>query len=77
MTYFSYFDHAGTQVLVADCDYGGLVEQASNALAQKLKLPSGYIYQWSGEYEFQLRAKERLKIIMPVWCFLSFSSYSI
>jgi Cu(I)/Ag(I) efflux system membrane protein CusA/SilA len=53
-------------------DYGGFVQQASNALAQKLKLPAGYIYQWSGEYEFQLRAKERLKIIMPVVFFIIF-----
>src|SRR5207245_3157838 len=47
-------------------DYGGFVHQASNLLHQKLKLPPGYVYQWSGEYEFELRAKERLKIIMPV-----------
>jgi Cu(I)/Ag(I) efflux system membrane protein CusA/SilA len=53
-------------------DYGGFVKQASNALAQKLKLPAGYVYQWSGEYEFQLRAKERLKIIMPVVFFIIF-----
>jgi len=53
-------------------DYGGFVQQASNALAQKLKLPAGYIYQWSGEYEFQLRAKERLKIFMPVVFFIIF-----
>jgi Cu(I)/Ag(I) efflux system membrane protein CusA/SilA len=53
-------------------DYGGFVQQASNALAQKLRLPAGYIYQWSGEYEFQLRAKERLKIIMPVVFFIIF-----
>jgi Cu(I)/Ag(I) efflux system membrane protein CusA/SilA len=53
-------------------DYGGFVQQASAALAQKLKLPAGYIYQWSGEYEFQLRAKERLKIIMPVVFFIIF-----
>jgi Cu(I)/Ag(I) efflux system membrane protein CusA/SilA len=53
-------------------DYGGFVQQASNALAQKPKLPAGYIYQWSGEYEFQLRAKERLKIIMPVVFFIIF-----
>jgi len=47
-------------------DYGGFVNQASGLLAQKLKLPAGYTYQWSGEYEFELRAKERLKIILPV-----------
>jgi len=53
-------------------DYGGFVRQASDALAQKLKLPAGYIYQWSGEYEFQLRAKERLRIIVPVVFFIIF-----
>jgi Cu(I)/Ag(I) efflux system membrane protein CusA/SilA len=47
-------------------DYGGFVDQASNLLRQKLQLPAGYTYQWSGEYEFQLRAKERMKIILPV-----------
>jgi copper/silver efflux system protein len=53
-------------------DYGGFVQQASSALAQKLKLPAGYTYQWSGEYEFELRAKERLKLIMPVVFFTIF-----
>jgi Cu(I)/Ag(I) efflux system membrane protein CusA/SilA len=53
-------------------DYGSFVNQASGLLAQKLKLPSGYTYQWSGEYEFELRAKERLKIILPVVFFVIF-----
>lgn len=53
-------------------DYGGFVQQASSALAQKLKLPAGYTYQWSGEYEFELRAKERLKLIMPIVFFTIF-----
>jgi Cu(I)/Ag(I) efflux system membrane protein CusA/SilA len=47
-------------------DYGGLVDQASRLLSKKLKMPAGYTYQWSGEYEFELRAKQRLKIILPV-----------
>src|SRR5438094_2655313 len=46
-------------------DYGGFVNQSSNLLRQKLTLPAGYSYTWSGEYEFELRAKERLKIILP------------
>ena len=53
-------------------DYGTFVNQASNMLRQKLQLPAGYTYRWSGEYEFQLRAKERLKIILPVVFFLIF-----
>src|SRR5438309_4047901 len=44
-------------------DYGGFVQQASNLLPQKLRLPAGYTYQWSGEYEFELRARQRLKLI--------------
>ena len=53
-------------------DYGGFVQQASSTLAQKLRIPAGYTYQWSGEYEFELRAKERLKIILPVVFFVIF-----
>src|SRR5436853_3634079 len=53
-------------------DYGGFVDQASNMLRQQLQLPAGYTYQWSGEYEFQLRAKERLKLILPVVFFVIF-----
>jgi copper/silver efflux system protein len=47
-------------------DYGGFVKQASSLLRQKLTLPAGYTYTWSGEYEFEVRAKERLKVILPV-----------
>jgi len=53
-------------------DYRGFVHQASDVLRQRLQLPAGYTYQWSGEYEFQLRAKERLKIILPVVFFVIF-----
>ncbi len=53
-------------------DYGGFVDQANKMLRQKLQLPAGYTYQWSGEYEFQLRAKERMKIILPVVFFVIF-----
>jgi copper/silver efflux system protein len=53
-------------------DYGGFVDQASKMLSQRLRLPSGYNYTWSGEYEFELRAKERLKIILPIVFFVIF-----
>src|SRR6266481_1401168 len=53
-------------------DYGGFVKEASNLLHQKLTLPAGYSYAWSGEYEFEVRAKERLKIILPVVFFVIF-----
>ena len=47
-------------------DYGGFVKEASKVLARETKLPTGFSYHWSGEYEFQVRAKERLKLILPV-----------
>jgi copper/silver efflux system protein len=47
-------------------DYGSFVNKAKQMLAREMKLPAGFSYQWSGEYEFQLRAKERLKLILPV-----------
>jgi len=53
-------------------DYGGFVTSADRLLRDKLKLPPGYTYKWSGEYEFEVRAKERLKIILPVVFFIIF-----
>jgi len=53
-------------------DYGGFVTHASNLLKQKLNLPPGFTYKWSGEYEFELRAKERLKLILPIVFFVIF-----
>jgi Cu(I)/Ag(I) efflux system membrane protein CusA/SilA len=53
-------------------DYGGFVNHANDLLRHNLKLPAGYTYQWSGEYEFELRAKQRLKLILPVVFFVIF-----
>jgi len=53
-------------------DYGGFVERASKLLKTKLALPPGYTYKWSGEYEFELRAKKRLEMILPIVLFVIF-----
>jgi copper/silver efflux system protein len=53
-------------------DYGDFVTHASNLLKQKLALPPGFTYKWSGEYEFELRAKERLQLILPIVFFVIF-----
>jgi Cu(I)/Ag(I) efflux system membrane protein CusA/SilA len=55
-----------------DANYGGFVAQATRQLQAKLRLPPGYTFQWSGEYEFELRAKQRLKLILPVVFFVIF-----
>lgn len=53
-------------------NYGGFVNQADKLLKEKLVMPAGYTYRWAGEYEFELRAKERLKIILPIVFFVIF-----
>jgi len=53
-------------------DYGGFVAHARDQLRQKLALPAGFTYKWSGEYEFELRAKARLQLILPIVFFVIF-----
>jgi Cu(I)/Ag(I) efflux system membrane protein CusA/SilA len=55
-----------------DANYGGFVDAATRRLHEQLVLPAGYTYQWSGEYEFQLRARQRLMLILPVVFFVIF-----
>jgi len=53
-------------------DYGGFVAQANRLIHDKLALPANYTFQWSGEYELQLRARQRLQLILPVVFFVIF-----
>ncbi len=53
-------------------DYGGFVHQAEKALDAQLKLPPGYTWKWAGEYEFEMRARERFKVILPIVFFVIF-----
>ncbi len=47
-------------------DIGGYVGAAQDAIAAGITLPPGYTLQWTGQYEFQVRARERLKILIPI-----------
>ena len=51
---------------LSTANYGGFVRRADELLRQKLTLPAGYTYSWSGEYQFEQRAKERLEVILPI-----------
>jgi copper/silver efflux system protein len=53
-------------------DIGGYVDAAKAAIASSLQLPTGYTLQWTGQYEFQVRARERLKILIPLVFFIIF-----
>jgi copper/silver efflux system protein len=48
-------------------DLGSTVNEAKKKLEEAIKtLPKGYYLDWSGQYENQIRAENRLMIIMPV-----------
>ena len=47
-------------------DLGGFVKDAQTAVAAGIKLPSGYRFEWGGQYENQRRAQQRLLIVFPV-----------
>jgi Cu(I)/Ag(I) efflux system membrane protein CusA/SilA len=47
-------------------DTGGFVEEARAAVAAAVPLPAGYFVEWSGRWENQARARERLQIVVPL-----------
>jgi Cu(I)/Ag(I) efflux system membrane protein CusA/SilA len=47
-------------------DIGGYVDRAKQAVAGAVVLPAGYTLGWTGQYEFQVRARERLKLLLPI-----------
>ena len=53
-------------------DIGGYVSDAREAIADGLRLPAGYTLAWTGQYEFQVRARERLTVLIPIVFFLIF-----
>jgi Cu(I)/Ag(I) efflux system membrane protein CusA/SilA len=46
-------------------DLGGYVEEAKRVIADRVQMPSGYSIGWAGSYQYLLRAKERLKVVVP------------
>jgi Cu(I)/Ag(I) efflux system membrane protein CusA/SilA len=53
-------------------NYAGFVQKAERLLNDRLRTPPGYTYRWAGEYEFEQRAKARLKIVLPIVFFTIF-----
>ena len=51
---------------IAGRDLGSYVEEAIATVDQQLDLPAGYSINWSGQYEYMQRAKERLVVVVPV-----------
>lgn len=56
---------AWVYVDVAGRDIGRYVEEAKRLVEKEVVLPTGYSITWSGQYEYMLRAKERMKVVIP------------
>jgi Cu(I)/Ag(I) efflux system membrane protein CusA/SilA len=53
-------------------DLGSYVNDARSLVAETVNLPPGYSLSWSGQYEYMLRAMERLKIVVPITLIIVF-----
>ena len=47
-------------------DLGTYVAAAKQAVAEQVELPAGYSLNWSGQYEYMERAKQRLAVVVPI-----------
>jgi Cu(I)/Ag(I) efflux system membrane protein CusA/SilA len=47
-------------------DVGGFVADARAAVKERVRLPAGYYIDWSGRWENQEHARQRLMIVLPI-----------
>jgi Cu(I)/Ag(I) efflux system membrane protein CusA/SilA len=47
-------------------DVGGFVEDARQTVAREVSLPAGYYVGWSGRWENQEHARQRLQVVLPI-----------
>lgn len=66
------FPTAWVYVDVQDRDIGTYVADAKKMVARMVDVPAGYTLQWSGQYEYMQRAKNRLVLVIPLVLLLIF-----
>lgn len=54
-----------------DVDVGSYVKEADKKV-REIGIPDGYRMEWSGEYEYMVRTRERLKLVIPLTAFIIF-----
>ncbi len=54
-----------TFVDIRGVDIGSYVKQAQQVVSEQVSLPPGYSITWSGQYEYMLRAQEKLSTVIP------------
>ena len=58
-------------------DVGGFVAEARTAVSERVKLPEGYYVRWSGRFENQEHARQRLLLILPVVLLIIFALLTV
>ena len=62
-----------TFVDIRGVDVGTYVRQARAAVRDQVQLPPGYSITWSGQYEYMIRAQERLTQVVPFTLIIIFT----
>ncbi|MCC6923224.1 MAG: efflux RND transporter permease subunit [Nitrosomonas sp.] len=57
---------------IRDRDINSYVMAAQKAVDEQVKFPPGYYATWSGQFEYMQRAKEKLKLVIPLTLTLIF-----
>jgi len=57
---------------IRDRDIGGYVADAQKVVRDQVKFPPGYFVTWSGQFEYMERAKEKLKVVVPLTILIIF-----
>lgn len=60
------------QMNTRDRDVVSFVNEANQVIKEKVELPPGYSMKWTGQYENQQRAKDRLSLVVPAVVVLTF-----
>jgi Cu(I)/Ag(I) efflux system membrane protein CusA/SilA len=55
-----------TYIDISDRDIGSYVEEAQARVASEVEVPPGYSIAWSGQYEYMVRAQQRLTVVVPL-----------
>lgn len=63
---------SAVQMDVNGRDLGSFIAESKTHLEKNLKLPAGYSWEFDGQYKNQIRASQRLSIVIPVVLLLIF-----
>lgn len=57
---------------IRNIDVGTYVQNARQAVNERVDFPEGYNLVWSGQYEYMQRAQQRLRIVVPITLLIIF-----